>query len=211
MPRKKKTGFEFVNMKPSLKKIEKDIQEIQSSIGGAHAEIINLAQKVIQREGFLEGKNSVVNKTAKRPQYRNVPGANRASKKGVNTFHKSKLVDRGGNLPSIFTQLNFTRSPFGSKNLFTAANEGVEVRIYKDRGRIKAVYSLRGKYDRIFGIFDNGSKKEVIRTAKGKTKNVRRGQRRIIRQGLGKALRRWDKLNKFYVEKAIKARNLAKI
>jgi len=211
MPRKKKSGFEFVNMKPSLKKIERDIQEIQSSVGGAHAEIINLAQKIIQREGFLDGKSSVVNKAAKRPQYREVGGANRASKKGVNTFHKSKIVDRGGDLPGIFTELNFAKAPLTSKTLYTAQNKGIEVKIFKDNRRIKAVYTLKGKYDKIFGIFDNGSKKEVIRTAKGKTKNVRSGQRRVIRQGLGKALRRWDKLNKFYVEKAIKARNLAKI
>jgi hypothetical protein len=212
MPRKKKTGFEFVNMKPSLKKIERDIQEIQNSVGGAHAEIINLAQKLIQREGFLDGKTSIINGDSSAPQYTDVSGANRKSKKGANTFHSTKIVERkNSQLKTIFKELNFSKSPIGSKNLYTASNEGIDVRIFKDRRRIKAVYSLKGKYDKIFGVFDGGSKKEKITDSKGKTKNVRRGQRRVIRQGLGKALRRWDKINKFYLEKTIKARNLAKL
>jgi len=167
---------------------------------------------LIQREGFLDGKTSIINGDSSAPQYTDVSGANRKSKKGANTFHSTKIVERkNSQLKTIFKELNFSKSPIGSKNLYTASNEGIDVRIFKDRRRIKAVYSLKGKYDKIFGVFDGGSKKEKITDSKGKTKNVRRGQRRVIRQGLGKALRRWDKINKFYLEKTIKARNLAKL
>lgn len=207
----KKSGFKFVNMKPSLKKIEKDIQAIDNSIGGAHAEIINLAQQIIQREGFLDAKGTILNKGGKRPQYGKTPGANRASKKGVLAFHKSKIADRSGTLPQIFGELQFAKAPITSKNIFTASNEGIDVRIYKTGRQYKAVYSLKGKYDKIFGIFDNGGKRERITGPNGKAKNIRRGQRRVIRQGLGKALRRWDKINKFYLERTLKERNLAKI
>jgi len=207
----KKSGFKFVNMKPSLKKIEKDINSIQSSIGGAHAEIINLAQIVIQREGFLNGRNTKIS-SGKRPQYAPTSGANLTRKKGGKpTFHKTKLVDRGGSLPNIFKELNFSKGPLGSKTLYSAKNEGVSVRIIKTNRQIKAIYSLEGKYDRIFGIFENGSKKERITSPNGRVKNVRKGQKRIVRQGLGKALRRWNKINKFYLERTLKERSLAKI
>lgn len=207
----KKSGFKFVNMKPSLKKIENDINSIQSSIGGAHAEIINLAQIVIKREGFLNGVNSRIS-SGKRPQYAPVPGANLTRKRGGDpTFHKSKLVDRGGSLPNIFQELNFSKGPLGSSTLYSASNEGIDVRIIKTNRQIKAIYSLKGKYERIFGIFENGGKKEKITSPNGKVKNIRRGQKRIVRQGLGKALRRWSKINKFYLDRTLKERSLAKI
>lgn len=210
MPRKKKQGFHFVNMKPSLKKIEKDIQEIDNSIGGAHAEIINLAQKIIQRDGFLEAKGTII-KSGKRPQYGETPGANRKSKRGVNAFHDKKIADRSGTLPELFGELNFSKASLSSKNLYTASNKGVDVRIFKQNRKILAVYAITGKYEKVFGVFENGIKKEKITTPSGRVKNVRRGQRRIVRQGLGKALRRWKKINNFYLERTLKERNLAKI
>ncbi len=210
MPRKKKSGFHFVNMKPSLKKIEKDIQAIDNSIGGAHSEIINLAQQIIQRDGFLEAKGTIKN-GKKRGQYGDTPGANRKSKKGIDAFHDKKIADRSGQLPGLFSELSFSKAPLSSKNLFTASNKGIDVRIFKQNKKILAVYAITGKYEKIFGIFENGSKKEKIVSSSGKVKNVRRGQRRIVRQGLGKALRRWKKINNFYLQRTLKQRNLVKI
>ena len=111
----KKKPFQFVNMKKSLKKIENDISSIDNAIGGAHAEIINLAQVIIKREGFLEGKNSQIIGRKGGKIYKEVSGANRTRKNGDggNVFHKSKLVDRGGGLPGLFEELNFSRGPLG--------------------------------------------------------------------------------------------------
>ncbi len=105
MPKKKKP-FQFVNMKPSLKKIENDISSIDSSIGGAHAEIINLAQIAIQRECFIDARNSVIRGSKGGKIYKPVAGATlgrKNSSNGEKLFHKTKLMDRSGSLPPIFS------------------------------------------------------------------------------------------------------------
>lgn len=206
----KKPGFYPTNMTPSLKKIENDINSIQSSIGGAHAELINFAQLTIQKEGFLNGRNSELH-GGKFPEYKQVAGANRSNKKGNKTFHSLKVVDRGGSLPSLFTQLNFSKAPLSSKTLFKAKNKGVLVKINKEGNNIITSYKFIGKWEKIIGIRENGNRKEVISTIKnGRVKNTRKGQRRIVFNGLGKALRRWKKINKFYLDNNIEKRNKVK-
>lgn len=209
---RKKNGFTFVNMKPSLKKIEKDIQEIQSASGRAMYDVINLGQKIIQREKFIDGKSSTIDVTTRngktRRIYKEAPGANKLNKNNKRVFHKTKIVDRGGDLPRLFNQLNFKKFPGTSTTLYAAQNQGVFVKIIKDGKRIIAKYQLKGKYDRIFGIFHNGSRVERM-VVNGKEVIKRDGTRPIIRLGLKTALRRWKNLSKFYVERAIKSRNKA--
>lgn len=216
MPQKK--PFQFVNMKPSLKKIEKDIHEIGQAVGIAQADMVNLAHVIIPREHIINGVPYTERTKKGQLQYKAVPGANRARKPQKNkkenpkVFHKSKLIERSGNsMSAIFNKLNFKKFGIGSNKIAEAQDGDIKVSIFKRSGKIMTVYSMTGEMGRKFGILDGGSKTERITDSKGNIKNVKGGQRRVVRQGLSKALRRWDKLNKFYIERAIKKRNLEKL
>lgn len=204
------TGIHF-DLKGAKKKTALALQEIDQSIGGAHAEVINFAQHLIQTEGFIDGTSQTEKaRGGSTLIYKAVPGGNRSRRKGKqeNVFHKTKIVERQNNsLRGIFTKLSFKKHSGLGKNLYSAQNHGVKVEIRKSGNKYLTIYSLLGKFDKIFFNLQHGGKKIVLKKPGGEEKNVKLGQRQVIKSGLGKALRRWQALNKFYLSKGIKEAN----
>ena len=95
--------------------------------------------------------------------------------------------------------------------MFKARNKGVEAEITKSKNSVVVSYRFHGKYDKVFGIFEGGQRTIKVESINGKSKNQRVGQKKIVTNGFRRAVRKWQKLNTFRIEEALRARNLAKI
>lgn len=206
---KAKSGF-ILKTPLAVKKIEKDIDAFQFSVGHAGADLANIVQLEIRNKGFLPAIGTTVNK-GRSKQYKRTAGANLASKKNEELrFHKSKIVNRNDTLPQIFEELKFKKHGFG-KLMYSASNDGIDVKITREKKNIIINYAFKGKYDKIFGQFEGGRKTIQVKSISGRVRNKRIGHKRIVSSGFRRAVRRWKKLNNFRIEQALKKRSLARI
>lgn len=102
-----------------VRKIDKDLLEIQKTIGSATADLVNFAFLDIQKKAFLEGQGATKKGKKGFEFYDQVSGGNRASRKRpeIQAFHKSKIINRNNEIPPAFAQLKFKISKgFSKKN-----------------------------------------------------------------------------------------------
>lgn len=204
-----------------VRKIDKDLLEIQKTIGSASADLVNFAFQDIQKKGFLEGKGST-DLIGRNKIYKKIAGGNRASRKRPeeNAFHRSKIVDRGGEIPQAFNQVDFKVNSRFSSTIATGSN-GVARVIVKRSGNKEnpkgQIVSVRwdGRLGQILNWFHfgqgGGQDKVQIKNSKGKIQNAKKAQRAIAFNGLKKALKRWNQYVEFKLTGTIKKRNRKKI
>jgi len=212
------------NIPSVVRKIDKDLLEIQKTIGSSTADILNFAMLDIQRKGVQDGKNSNI-----KPRNHNkfviygaIAGGNRASKSRPNVmaYNKNKVVERKGNIAQAFKQIKFTISNRFSKTLVKGTNGFVDVEIKRTgskenpKGQI-AHLKWGGKIGDLLGMLNFGGNSKGTRTiklenSKGKITNAKIGQRAIVYNGLQRAMRRWNKYVQYKLTGTINKRNKAK-
>jgi hypothetical protein len=213
-----KTGIKN-NIPSVVRKIDKDLDEIQRTIGDATADLVNLAFNDIQKKSFLDGRGAT--KSVGRIElYGDIPGANRGTRKNPDrrAFHKSKVVDRGGSLPFAFVQLTFHKV-MGFRKMSVGTNGVAKVEIQRDGSKEnpkgqKVNIRWEGKFgdalNKLHFGAGGGKEKIEITNSKGKIQNVRRGQRAIAFNGLKKFMKRWNKYVEFQLTGTIKKANRKK-
>ncbi len=214
-----KTGVKN-NIPLVVRKIDKDLLEIQKTIGSATADIVNFAFQDIQKKAFVDGKGST-ERFGRVEVYGEVAGGNRASRKRPQemAFHKTKIVDRSSEIPKAFKQISFKVKRSFSRVLAVGRNGSakVEIRRVGSRSNPKGqIVSIRwdGRLGQILNWFHfgqgGGQEKVKITNSKGKIQNVRKAQRAIAFNGLKKAMKRWNKYVEFKTTGTIKKRNRKK-
>lgn len=204
-----------------VRKIEKDLLEIQKTVGSSTADMVNFALLDIQKKGFLDGKGST-EVAGRKKVYKTVAGGNRASRKrpNENSFHRSKIVDRGGEIPQAFNQITFNVKNGFSKVIATGTNGIAHVSVSRVGTRLDPkgqIVSIRwdGRIGQILNWFHfgqgGGKDKVQITNSKGKIQNVKKAQRAIVFNGLKRALRRWNQYVEFNLTGTIKKRNKKKV
>jgi hypothetical protein len=206
-----------------VRKIDKDLLEIQKTIGSSTADVVNFAMLDIQKKGFVDGRGATI-----KPKNHNkfkifgqIAGGNRASKirPGVMAYNKNKVVERGGNIARAFAQISFHISNRFSKTLAKGTNGVANVEIKRlgtkdnPKGQVANI-RWEGKLGDFIGYLHfgnaNGQQTIPIKNSKGKIRNAKIGQRAIAFNGIKRAMRRWNKYVEYNLTGTIKKRNKAK-
>jgi hypothetical protein len=206
-----------------VRKIDKDLLEIQKTIGSSTADLVNFAMLDIQKKGVQDGRGSVIKPKNhnKFDIYGAVAGGNRASKfrKNVMAYNKNKVVERKGDIAKAFRQVSFKISNRFSKSIAKGSNGFAEVNITRmgsnenPKGQLVHL-SWGGKMGDLLANLHfgnkNGAQTVKIRSSNGKMRNAKIGQRAIVFNGLKRAMRRWNQYVEYKLTGTIKKRNKAK-
>lgn len=204
-----------------VRKIDKDLLEIQKTIGSSTADIVNFAMLDIQKKSFVDGRGATEKINSKVTIFNQIAGGNRASRsrRNVMAFNKNKVVERGGNIARAFAQISFNISNSFSKTIAKGSNGVASVEI----NRIGTKENPKGqtaniRWDGRLGDFigflhfgNKGGQQTIpITNSKGKIRNAKIGQRAIAFNGIKRALRRWNKYVEYKLTGTIKKRNRVK-
>lgn len=209
------------NVPAVVRKIDKDLLEIQKTIGSATADLVNFAFLDIQKKSFVDGKGQTKKKNGFE-YYEQIAGGNRASRKrpNVQAFHKSKIVNRSDKITPAFQQLSFKVFKGFTKKLAVGTNSGgAKVTIERQGPREKPTAQVvqvrfEGRIGQILNWFhfgQGGGKERVqIKNSKGKIQNAKKAQRAIVFNGLKRSMKRWNKYVEYKLTGTIKKRNRKK-
>jgi len=112
------------------KKILEDAERFKSGVADGHADFVNLMFSQIRSRYFMD-----VGQLSKNP-FKNLPGANIKSKKGLLQYKKGKFVTREGLLIKAFSVLKFAKIGTGwigrndSPDMKVSLNsDGIEIQV----------------------------------------------------------------------------------